>query len=383
MANNFERAHGTPGSWRPLDRMGIAELEALRLVLRGGSVIDWRKLGFRDAAEVQAFLELNLFDLEDSRDERRLRNILAQAVEYLRTAFGYRVAAPVAEPEDLRDLFLYASDAKEPRKYRRIACVVLKVMHVIHHLEARELLFRTPIREADLAERVHRRIMAEAARMKELGLPVVEFAGSLKGRSSLVTKLLAKRESVAAQIFDRVRYRVVTESPEQIPSVVHYLTRHLFPFNYAVPDQTQNSLVRFGDLLRRHPRGGELAAELQLPLEAERSDPAAPRNEFSGEGYRVLNFVVDLPVRIDELLPPLDPMADELGRIVFSLVEFQVVDRVTAVANEEGDSSHERYKRRQLQRVLRRLSRGLVVPKRTKGRKVKARELRGKKPRRG
>ncbi len=77
----------------------------------------------------------------------------------------------------------------------------------------------------------------------------------------------------------------------------------------------------------------------------------------------MLNFVVDLPVRVDDLLPPLDPMADELGRVVFSLVEFQVVDRATALRNEEGDASHERYKKRQLQRVLRRLSRGLVVPK--------------------
>ena len=58
-------------------------------------------------------------------------------------------------------------------------------MHVIDHLEARELLFRTPMREADLADRVHRRIMAEAERMRKMGLPIVEFEGSLKGRSSL------------------------------------------------------------------------------------------------------------------------------------------------------------------------------------------------------
>jgi uncharacterized protein (TIGR04552 family) len=59
-------------------------------------------------------------------------------------------------------------------------------------------------------------------------------------------------------------------------------------------------------------------------------------------------------------------MADELGRIVFSLVEFQVVDAETARRNQAGDASHERYKKRQLKRVLRRLSRGLVVPKRNK-----------------
>ena len=57
---------------------------------------------------------------------------------------------------------------------------------------------------------------------------------------------------------------------------------------------------------------------------------------------------------------------EELGRVVFSLVEFQIFDRETARRNEEGDSSHDRYKRRQHQEVLRRLSRGLVVPRRSK-----------------
>jgi uncharacterized protein (TIGR04552 family) len=351
------------GPCRPLEAMGIAELEALRLLLRGGSVIDWRRLNFTGPREVDAFLRLNLFDLEDPRDERRLRAVLAQAVEYLRSAFGYRVAMPVAEPADLRHLFLLASGAADPVRHRRIACVVLKVMHVIHHLEARELLFRTPIREADLAERVHRRVMAEAARMRSMGMPVVEFVGNVKSRESLVTKLLAKKESVAAQVFDRVRYRVVCEKRDQLPGVAWHLTQHLFPFNYAVPGQTRNSLLRFGELLGRHPHGPAITAQLQLPVDAEKRSASAPRNEFSGESFKMLNFVVDVPVRVDELLPPADPMADELGRVVFALVEFQVLDAATARANEAGDSSHDRYKRRQLQRVLRRLSRGLVVPK--------------------
>jgi uncharacterized protein (TIGR04552 family) len=347
----------------PLERMGVAELESLRLLLRGGSVIDWRRLDFRRPDEVDRFLQLNLFDLDDPQDERRIRSILLQAVEYLRNEFGYKVAAAVAEPADVRDLFLLASGAVEPARLRRIACVVLKVMHVIHHLEARELLFRTALREADLAERAHRRIMAEARRMLATGL-VREFGGNVKSRSSLVTKLLAKKESVAAQVFDRVRYRIVVERRDQIAPAVWHLAQHLFPFNYAVPGQTQNSLVRFNELIAAHPAGADVARHMQLPPDLERRDPAAPRNEFSGKHFKVLNFVVDLPVRIDELIPAVDSIADELGRIVFSLVEFQVLDEETAHRNEQGDASHEKYKRRQLKRVLRRLSRGLVVPKR-------------------
>jgi uncharacterized protein (TIGR04552 family) len=46
------------------------------------------------------------------------------------------------------------------------------------------------------------------------------------------------------------------------------------------------------------------------------------------------------------------------------MVEFQVMDWETARQNEEGPASHPRYKKRQYLTALRRLSRGLVVPKR-------------------
>jgi uncharacterized protein (TIGR04552 family) len=357
---------------RPLEAMGVRDLETLRLVLRGGSVVDWRRLDFETAEEVDRFLGINLFELADPRDERRLRAILDQAVAYLRTVFGYRVADAVAHPADLRDLFLLASGVLEPKRYRRIACVVLKVMHVVQHLEARELLFRTPVREADLAEKVDAQVLADLARLQRGGLPIVEFGGSVKPRHSLMTKLLAKRESVAAQIYDRLRYRIVTERRDQIPAVLLQLTEGLFPFNHAIPDQTQNNLVDFAQLLRSHPDGARIGAALQVPHDVEEPDPTQPRNDFSGRGYQVLNFIVDLPVRIDEFIPKEIPAEDDLGRIVYSLVEFQVVDVETQRRNEAGDSAHDRYKRRQLKRVLRRLSRGLVVPKKPKAHPPKA-----------
>ncbi len=328
--------------------MDVADQEVLRLILKGGSVIDWRRLHFRDAAEVDRFLHLHLFDLEDPRDEARLRAVLAQAVEYLRTAYGYRVAAAVAAPEDLRTLFLLASGVAEPSRYRRIACVVLKVMHVVHHLEARELLFRTPMRESDLADRVERRVMAVARRLAEAGLPVVEFQGNRKSRDSLVTKLLVKKESVAAQVFDRVRYRILTRGAADVAPVLRHLWQELFPFNYVVPGQSENSLVplRKGD-----------------PVRSRRGNP------FSEATYRALHFVVDLPVRIDDILPQAPPPADDdLGRIVFAMVEFQVMDEETSRRNEQGAANHRRYKKRQAVSALRRLSRGLVVPRRRKAR---------------
>lgn len=358
------RPEATPGvALRPLEAMGPRELETLRLVLRGGSVVDWRRLDFETIEEVDRFLSINLLDPADPRDERRLRSILDQAVDYLRRVFGYRVADAVAHPRDVRDLLLIASGVLEPKRYRRIACVVLKVMHVVQHLEARELLFRTPLREADLADEVDRRVVGELTRLREAGLPIVQFGGSAKPRHSLMTKLLAKRESLAAQIFDRLRYRIVTERREQIPGVVLALTEGLFPFNFTIPGQTQNNLVGFADLLKGHPDGDRMGELLQFPHDADEPDPARPQNEMSGRAYRVLNFIVDLPVRIDGFRRRTHVDEEDLGRIVYSAVEFQVVDAETQHHNEQGDSAHDRYKRRQLKRVLRRLSRGLVVPK--------------------
>ena len=329
--------------------MDVADQEVLRLILKGGSVIDWRRLHFRDAAEVDRFLHLHLFDLEDPRDEARLRAVLAQAVEYLRTAYGYRVAAAVAAPEDLRTLFLLASGVAEPSRYRRIACVVLKVMHVVHHVEARELLFRTPMRESDLADRVERRVMAVARRMAEAGLPVVEFQGNRKSRDSLVTKLLVKKESVAAQVFDRVRYRILTRSAADVAPVLRHLWQELFPFNYVVPGQSENSLVPF-----REGESGTVAGGTTRSARP----PTGPSTSWWTS--RCASTTSCRPA------PP--PAGEDLGRIVFAMVEFQVMDEETSRRNEQGAANHRRYKKRQAVSALRRLSRGLVVPRKRKAR---------------
>ncbi len=176
----------------------------------------------------------------------------------------------------------------------------------------------------------------------------MEFQGNRKSRDSLVTKLIVKRESVAAQVFDRVRYRVLTRTEADVAPVLRYLSEQLFPFNYVVPGQSENSL---------------------LPVRKPGRGKAKRENPFSEASYRALHFVVDLPVRIDDLLPPVPPGdGEDLGRIVFSMVELQVMDEETARRNEQGAANHRRYKKRQAVTALRRLSRGLVVPRKRKAR---------------
>lgn len=69
-----------------------------------------------------------------------------------------------------------------------------------------------------------------------------------------------------------------------------------------------------------------------------------------------MNFVADLPVRVDAWL---DDESRSFGNVVFVLTEFQLVDQETALENERGDNNHEEYKARQHRSVRHRLMRGL------------------------
>ena len=121
----------------------LGDLQAVRNVLDGGSVIDWQRLDFRDHDEVDRFLRVNEFSPQNREDLLRLEELRAEAVDYLRANFSFQIPASIADTTSVRDLFLLASAAGAGA--RVYACVILKVMHIIHHLAGRELLFRLPI----------------------------------------------------------------------------------------------------------------------------------------------------------------------------------------------------------------------------------------------
>jgi uncharacterized protein (TIGR04552 family) len=115
------------------------------------------------------------------------------------------------------------------------ACVILKVMHIIHHLAGRELLYMLPLSDAQVFQLVEEKIYRVIGGMMADGLPLTEFLGGRKNRDSLYTKLLSKSETIAAQIYDKLRFRVVTRTNDDVLPVLNYLARKLFPFSYVIP----------------------------------------------------------------------------------------------------------------------------------------------------
>jgi uncharacterized protein (TIGR04552 family) len=340
--------------FRPLDKFRLGDLEALRLVLRGGSVIDWHRINFGSKEEALEFVRAQEIDPQNPIDERRLLDIKNEAISYLRRNYDFPIPKPVANLE-IVDLLLLASS----RGHRQLcACTILKVMHIIHHLAGRELLFMLPISDQEVFNLVEEKVYRVIGGMLAHGFPILEFIGGRKNKDSLFTKLLSKPETIAANIYDKVRFRIVTRTQDDIFPVINYMLRHIFPFNYVIPGQATNTLFHFRTYCERHPHLKELFRELQLESEVE-DDLTRMENRFSADDYKIVHFVVDMPVRLPrDMAEQAPPSAQILGQSVFVQTEFQIIDRPTEQYNEFGEASHYAYKERQKRAVMHRLKVG-------------------------
>jgi uncharacterized protein (TIGR04552 family) len=340
--------------YRPLDQFRLGDLEAIRLVLRGGSVIDWHRLNFDSREEAADFLRAQEFDPGNPDDQRRMEEIKDEAIGYLRRNYDFPIPKPVASLDLLGLMTLGAG-----RGHRQLcACTILKVMHIIHHLAGRELLFMLPISDQEVFNLVEEKVYRVIGGMLAHGFPILEFIGGRKNKDALYTKLLSKPETIAANIYDKVRFRIVTRSPDDIFPVINYMLRHIFPFNYVIPGQSTNTLFHFFSYCDQNPHLRGLARGLQMSRDIE-DELTRMQNRFSALTYQVVHFVVDMPVRLPPDMAAQAPtVAQPLGQVVFVQTEFQIIDRYTEQQNELGEASHSAYKDRQKLAVMRRLKVG-------------------------
>jgi uncharacterized protein (TIGR04552 family) len=341
--------------------LSIAILEQVRLLLRGGSVIDWYKLGFGNEDAVRDFLCVNKFDVDNPADEQRIRMLFRLGHEYLSDDLGYEIADHIWNPDSVLTPFLIASNAIG--KEQQQACILLKVLHTINHLQARELRHNLPLPDAEIFETVEEWVGDRMEKLIDEGLPIAQFTGGRKTLESTLTKLLSKRRATAAEILDRLRFRIIVNTSTDIPLVLARMIQTVLPFNYVIPEESTNDIVN----VRRYLNSlasidSDCMKELQFDLALEETDPLRRQfNECSAEQFRMLNFVVDLPIRVDHVLErPEYEQLKRLGHLVFVTVEFQVFDRQTFDYNEQdSDASHNAYKLRQKDRVRHRLEFGL------------------------
>lgn len=331
----------------------LGDLERVRLILRGGTVIDWRRLSVSSINDCNALLRVNEFDPENESDAAFLSGIQHRAVDYLGRNFGFTFVADVVNAHRTSDLMLLAA-GRDP-VLRSQACMVLKLMHVINHIEARELRSTLSISDHDLFQLAEEKATRVVQEMKKHGFPILECLISRKTFDSLITKILGKKQTIRANIFDRVRLRIVTASVNDIIPIVSYMSRHLFPFNYTVPGESHNSIFDFPAFARHHPTIKAMVPEFQVDMKFE--NEMRPRvNANTIEEFRTINFIVDLPIRIEKQRG----QSRSSGSPCFVHVptEFQIVDQISHSRNECGEASHEKYEARRMAKVRERLLHG-------------------------
>ncbi len=264
------------GTDRPIavDDLTLEDLEAVRLMLRGSSVVDWYKLDFRDEADVHRFLRVNEFHPDSDDDMTRLEELRLEAVEYLTRNFDLEIPDAVAEGVPARDLLLMASRQSKQQLW---ACIILKVMHIVHHLAGRELSTRLPISVDQVYRTIELKVMRVVEELRAAGYPIVEFQWSRKSQDSLITKLLAKRSTLAASIYDKLRFRMIVRTPDDLLPMLVALHRRLIPFNYVVPGASINHLLPFKSVLESTARLATLESQLQEDSMIDRSRSARRR----------------------------------------------------------------------------------------------------------
>lgn len=338
--------------FKQIEEFSLSDMETVGLILRGDSVADWFRLALKDEEEARSLLEAQEFRPDEPSDRARLEKIKNEAISFLRRHFNFPIPKPI-ERATAEELLLLASG----RGHRQLcACTILKAMHIVHHVDGRDLLFTIPMSHQEVFHFVEEKVYRVIGDMLSHGFPITEFIGGRKNKDSLYTKLLSKPDTLAAPVYDRLRFRIVSRCADDILPIVLFLSKRLFPVNLVIPKQSLNTMFRLRSYFAKFDTLRPKLEEFQLGIDDKLTHGD---NIFSAESFRAIHFVADVPVRLPrEALENAPAAAWALGPVVFVTSEFQIVDRDTEASNELGEGSHARYKGRQKEAVMRRLKLG-------------------------
>ena len=247
-STTVSQANVSTQSWL-MNEVTLSDLEAVRLILSGNSVIDWNRANFRTPAEVERFLSVQYLDWSDPIDNERILYLYNASVNFLEKHLGLMCTSEFAELKDVRQIFVWASDLDVDSERQTIACTILKLMHVLQHMDSAELRHRIPLAEERLLSAAEEQILSLKEPMIRDNQGVLEFYGSRKTRGSTIAKLLAKKEDVASTVFDKLRFRIITNHVDDILPLMIWLQRYAFPYNFVIPGQSHNNLKPFLDML--------------------------------------------------------------------------------------------------------------------------------------
>jgi len=345
----------------------------MRSIVAGESAIDVPKLSLNSLAEAEAFLECYGYIWADEGHRQELESFRNEAWEFideeLLIDLNIQIPDELRAEADLRKLLIYASESIEkPRQ--GWACALLRVMHTFAHCRSHfNELYGDAIREQILTRfEPHLTMTLQGLVLGPApGIELSEFeVKPSKPARSVVMKLLQKPENVAADIFDRVGVRFVTRERFDALLVVRYLrANNVVMFANIKPSRSRNTLLNLDAIMADLEEVKALASENGWSNEREvewlreraasREYPAPPApsaNPFSAVAYHSIQFTCRQLIRVQS----------DSGKEIrfFFPYEVQVLDERSYDDSRSGFASHELYKDRQKEAVIRRVLRRLT-----------------------
>jgi uncharacterized protein (TIGR04562 family) len=365
--------------------------DALWAATEGRSYIDVQKLGVLTKVEAKKFLQAYGYDIDDPQVREEIWRIYFEAISVLRNALldpGEEIPPAFlsrGQQSDIVRLILEAS-RQSPEASSRWSCALLRVMHIISHLDndvrydnfryAREQIFNRFDSLVTKLDEGRRWAFTSGDQSVKL---IRYFKKERKDRNSTLLKLLSKPKSMVEAIYDRIGFRFVTETKWDAFQLIRLLfdSGVLSPPNIH-PQRSFNTLLpteQFRDFvedlrhqLKTQGLGEADAVRAIRSLENESGvSLGVARNRFTSSWYRAIQFtcrqLIVAPdptfrfwegVRAEIVKRP--GMEDILREIPITLrekrtfyypFEIQILDKESYVEAIGGRSRHRDYKARQ------------------------------------
>jgi uncharacterized protein (TIGR04562 family) len=377
---------------------------ALRVALEGHSFLDVHKLDIRSKQEAARFLESYGYDVTDAVQKEEIWRVQFQAIAFIREQLldpGEKIPAELLQRGPQSDVVRLVMDASQnnDRLRSRWACAILRVMHIISHLDndvrleyfnyAREQIFGRFDAHISQAPQKRRWRFGQGDGAVTL---VRYIKKERKERNSILIKLLSKPLTVVEEIYDRIGFRYVTENRYDCYRLIETMKASgaLCVANLQ-PGRAVNTLMPFDGLkssverLESDVKAGTMSPRLvKRALQKLEEDSTVPfgtlRNPHSSRWYRAIQFtgrqLIKAPdptfqfwKEVQASLLKTKGLAQALKKVPISIretrtfyypFEVQIMDVESYVESIGGRSRHRDYKAKQRLMARNRVLRDLV-----------------------
>jgi uncharacterized protein (TIGR04562 family) len=371
-----------------------------RGVLQGNSILDVPRLDLKTIEEATDFIHAYGFDPNSSEDMELLWGFFDEAIVFIERSLANPLWPRIPDHlrsrdsvKDLRRLLLLASGPMGDSD-QLFACAILRLMHVLAHLAhdprlkyfdqvQSQVLNRLDnylyVNEADGALYLGRKDDGE-------GIKLLFFKKKdRKDREREIIKLLHKKDSLVEDIYDRMGFRLVTETKfDAVRAVRLMLKKNIISVPNIRPGRSRNRLVDLDrlqfevDRIRTHlEKKGESAPYIEKLVKRLERRIGYSRlgrsliNPFTSEHYQAIQFTCRELVRVKDPLYFLHKqLKEQLENIhggsqilqetfpkpparaysyVFFSYEIQIMDVKAYADSIFGKSNHEEYRRKQLE----------------------------------